>query len=290
MFERNADRSRLLLAGIWAAIAGLLAVLLTQVTTPMLVVWLWLAMGMLVATIAKPVPVTGTAAKVAVTIGCVLLLAFAYAGASWFYADMPAQRATQEQDLVVALELMDRAIAINPLPQEYWRAPGTRLDAELWGAAGAGATTEQLQTLADRSIARHEAAVLHDPEDSLTRTLFVHALNQRQQLVPDDAVAKRAVAAAQELAAKWPNMPDAVLELGRAQLQAGLIAEAERSAETATRLDPGFSYAWLTLGEARTAAGDYEGALKALEMAVRLDPADSDARSKLNRLQQSRAQ
>lgn len=288
-FGRSANRSSLLLAGTFAAVAGLLATLLTQPTTPMVVVWLWLTMGMLVATQGKPVPAGALAAKGAIAAAAIALIAYALIGVSWLHADTLAQQATRQTDYRSALQLTDRAIAANSLPQAYWRAPGTLLDTELWGEVGAGAPGQQVLALADESVSRYAAAVGHDAQDPLSRTMYVHALNQRQRLSPDTQVADRAVSAGVELARTWPNMPDAVVELARAQLQANLLVDAKANAEQAAVLDPKFEYAWLTLGEVRDAAGDRTGALQALEQAVQLDPTDPDAANLLKQLRGSLA-
>lgn len=286
-FGRSRDRSHLLASAAWAAVVGMIVMLLTQVTTPMVVVWLWLAMGILVATLATPLETVELPGKAVAAVLCVALIAYALVGVRWVYADSLRAQSTGERDYVVALTLLDRAIAANSLPQEYWRARGVLLDSTVWAAVGGGATAEQIRGLADSSVARHAAAVSHDPEDPLARTLHVHALNQRQQLIPDAAVADRAVSEGLELARRFPAMPDAFTELARAQLDAGLLVEAQLSAQKATELDPKFSYAWLTLGEARSAAGDRTGALGAFQEAVRLDPTDSDAAAQLERLRKT---
>ncbi|MDR3687482.1 MAG: O-antigen ligase family protein [Coriobacteriia bacterium] len=282
LFGADDARSRILVAGAWASVIALVTVLLFEPATPVVVVWLWLSLGILASAQARTAPIDSNLARAAGIAVSVLLVAFSCWGASWFYADVYARRALDSATLPEAESNLSSARAINPLAQQYYILSGQRNDELLWSAVNANAPHEEIAALADASVSAYSRAVNHDPQDPIAASRYVHALNQEQLLAPAPATAALALVVAQSAEDRWPNVPDVVLELARAQFQAGQLAPAENSAIRAATLDPGFEYAWLTIGQVRIARGDRAGATTALTTAVKLDPSDSEAVSTLS--------
>jgi|GEM_PF-1964760 len=283
-FRRDAGDARLAYSAMWAGVVALAVTLLSGVTTPMVVVWLWLGMGAVVAARSHKFTTPGSVSRALASVVAALLVGYAMWGLMWLRADNLAAQARTQADLTTAIRLLDVGIEANPLPQQYRLMRGGIHDAYLGSAVAAGASQVDVLDAADRVIDSYRMAVQADPTDALASIQLLHAYNQRYELAADDAAAASALRLAESVGAEWPDMPDVRNESARAHMHVDDLRTAEEDARAAVSLDPAFAYAWLTLGEVLERSGRAEEAAQAVGTAVELDPSDPSAVLKLEEL------
>lgn len=101
--------------------------------------------------------------------------------------------------------------------------------------------------------------------------------------LPDTAagIKQEAHQAAEQLAQRYPESPDALAVLARVQRLSGKTAEADRTWRRVVELDPARVDAYLEMAEAAVRRGDFAEAASAAEKALQHDPYHIEARNLL---------
>ncbi len=233
---------RLMLAALWSGFVGMVAALSLGVTMPELTVWMWLMLGMLLASTARRVTTTPKGVLVAAgSIGALL----AVWAASWLVADVMAGYAMKGQVGADQAATLAAAKRVNPLAQEYrW------LHAEALAKLGVeelrGGQPTGAETLA-RAVDAYAASAAADPEDMLLRIAYAEFLLYVDSLQPGAGFAQKAVVPAEEARQLGPTSALALVSLAKVYAAAGMQAKAVEVARLARSIAP--EYSMQTLGE-----------------------------------------
>lgn len=159
--------------------------------------------------------------------------------------------AHQARDLGMAVELFERAVAVQPQSADF-RAS---LAAALMGTGAA-----------ERALAEFDAALRLNPG-------CLEALYNSAQLLQDRGRLRDAMARLRKLLKREPAHPEATIRLGRICLAPELDAEGSADPERVAAL--------YRAGTLHQAQGDFGPAIACFEKAVALDPHHADARNDL---------
>jgi tetratricopeptide (TPR) repeat protein len=284
-FGSNHRSALPVMCGIWAGVIGLLATLFSSVATPPVILWLWVGAAMLAATRATTVKVKdGIGYRAGLGVAVSFAVVFALFGASWGVADHLATLARDEADPIVAEQYAQRAIAVNPLPEEYWFLQASASEDALAQALAAGAMDDSARELGRSMQDRYTAAAEHDTFDMNARVRLLAVENRMAEVFGGSEAKAQALGDAKTAAARWPKGPMVVNQLARAQLNAGHPDDARASARKAVGLSPKFADAWQTLGLALRAKGDTKSAAEAFTRAAELDPSGTEGATQLQDL------
>src|SRR5579872_1131207 len=159
--------------------------------------------------------------------------------------------AHQARDLGMAVELFERAVAVQPQSADF-RAS---LAAALMGTGAA-----------ERALAEFDVALRLNPG-------CLEALYNSAQLLQDRGRLRDAMARLRKLLKREPAHPEATIRLGRICLAPELDAEGSADPERVAAL--------YRAGTLHQAQGDFGPAIACFEKAVALDPHHADARNDL---------
>jgi O-antigen ligase len=235
--------NRVRLASLWAVLIGLTTALCFGVSVPIVSIWLWLTVGLLLAPLSRRVP-TLPRAVFAISAGIGVALAL-WAG-SWLVADVIVGRATQLTPGPQQVAELDMAARLNPLAQGYrWQVAEALLN-ETLAEQSAGQSPTAVDQMMLGVLSRYDALVQADPGDSLVRVAYVNLLVGFAARHPGSNAAQRAVDVALDASRLAPHSAVVLTALARAYQIAGRPADADRTARLARLIAP--DYAVQTLG------------------------------------------
>lgn len=232
----NTEPARPLPAAIWAALLGLVVALVFGVTLPGVSVWLWLAVGLLLAPIAHEL---AAPPKAALAAGAVIGVALALWAGSWLVADVFVGWAMQQQVGPDQVSALQTAVSINPISPDYrWLYAEALVNLAMAERAGQSAETVDAASAAGVSAFYVAAAV--DRGDPMVRVALAGVLLKLAAGGSGDA-AQRAVQVAQEAVRLAPHNPAALVVLARAFQATGRGPEAEAEARLARSIAPAYA-------------------------------------------------
>lgn len=242
--HRGAGPARLLLVSVWGALVGMAVALAFGVTTPAVAVWLWIAVGLLLAPLSQP---ARTPHKALLALGAVCGIALAVWAGSWMYADVLVGHAMGTVPGPAQVAELETAARLDPLAANYrWLAAEAIVNEAVAGQK-AGASAQAVDETIVRAISSYETAVSANPGDALVRTAFANVLVGYAARHPGSGAAQRAVDVAAQAVALAPRNPAALAALARAYEVSGRRADAEATARLAREVAP--AYAAQTLGD-----------------------------------------
>jgi O-antigen ligase len=234
---------RLLSVALWGALVGMMTALTLGVGLPDVSVWLWLAVGLLLAPAAHRVPAPQRAV---LTTAGVLGIAIALWAGSWLVADVVVGRAMKREAGPVQVSELETAVRLNPLSQNYREFVADALVNEALAGQRAGSSPQTVEESMRRAVSAYEAAGTADRGDMYTRVKLANLLVQFATVHPESDAARRAVEAAQDAVRLAPHNATTLVALARAYEAAGSLDEAGKTARLARSVAP--AYAAQTLG------------------------------------------
>jgi O-antigen ligase len=234
---------RTLLVAVWGGFVGLVVALLFGVTVPAVSVWVWLAIGMLLAPLASTARVPARAwSACAVAAGLALVV---WAG-TWTVADVMVGQAMELAPGPAQVSELEGSVAWNPLAANYRWLVADALVAQAVADQKAGAGAAAVDATIVRALDAYAAAADADRGDALVRAAYANTLVGYAVQHPGSDAAARAVAVAQEAVRLAPGNPAVLAALARAYQVAGRHDEAVATARLAREVAP--EYAAQTLG------------------------------------------
>lgn len=235
---------QLLFVSLWSGLIGLVATLVFSVTLPGVVVWLWLAVGLLLAPTSREV--TRAVPKAVPFAVAALGVALAVWAATWQVADVVVGRAIQDPPSASQVAAYASAARLNPLALNYRWLVAEGLINQSIAEQNAGQDPTRVAELQQRGIAAFKSAAASDPGDPMVRIALANVLVGYAAEHPESDAAVRATAVAEEAVGFAPNNPAALAALARAYDVSGRRDEANAAARLARRIAP--EYASQTLG------------------------------------------
>ena len=236
-------RSRLLFLALWGALIGMIVALTFGVTMPEVSVWLWLAIGLLLAPISHRVP---AAPRAVLASGVAVGVAVALWAGSWLVADFVVGRAMQQEAGPAQVSALEMAVRLNPLAGNYRGLAADALVNEALAEQRAGQSAQTVDATMRRALSAYNAAAEADRGDVLVRVALANALDGYAATHPGSDAAQSAVRAAQDASRLAPHNAVALVILARAYEAAGLHDDAEKTARLARSIAP--AYSMQTLG------------------------------------------
>jgi O-antigen ligase len=277
----GAPQARLPVIAVWAAVVGLLAYLLSGVAVPGVSLYLWVGLGLLVATRARPLaaePSRTTLMAAAVGASVLLLAAVAWS-ATTLNADRLLARGLTSTAAADKTDAFDRAVGANPLGADYqYRRADSGLDrfraATGLGQDGTAAVTafEKTRVDVEEAVERFRA----DPRNHVTQATL---LNEATAAGLGDFSAEAASAARRGLDAS-PSDPRALYQLAVATARTGDLEGAEAILLRLVDMTPDSLRVRLLLGDVYATMGDDARAAEQYDAARAIDPSDPDVRSR----------
>ncbi|MDR3687081.1 MAG: O-antigen ligase family protein [Coriobacteriia bacterium] len=234
--------------GLWATFVGAVVALSVAVTLGAVTVWLWLVLGLLVASSATAASVR--VPKPVVAAGVVLGVGVAIWSSTWLVADVQVGYGMNLAPGPEQIATLAAASRLNPLVINYrWIAAESYVSSAL-AAQKAGATPSQVDSMIAQSFPAYEDALAADTTNALVRTAYANVLVGYAARHPETNAAQRAVAVAGEAVALAPYNPATLAALARAYRVSGQLAKAEETARLARSIAPEYSSQTLgTLGQ-----------------------------------------
>jgi len=238
-----AGPAKLQLLGLWAALIGLAVALLFGVASPPAVVWLWLTVGLLLASVSHLV---GTPPRPLLLVGAGLGVAVSLFAGSWIVADVIVGRAIQFPPGPVQVSEVEKAVRVAPLSPFYrWLLADTLVTQSI-AEQRAGAPSPVYDATTVRALGAYEAAANANPGDPLVHTGYASVLTAYAARHADSGAGEKAIGVAREAVALAPRNPAALGALARAYEVSGRHDEAVATALLARDVAP--EYSMQTLG------------------------------------------
>lgn len=235
---------RLLLAAVWAALLGTGVSLLLGLTTPMVSVWLWLAVGLLLAPLSRPI--TRTVPRAVFVAVATLGLAVAAWAVSWLVADVAVSQATRQPAGPSQVSELQSAVRLDPLVNKYRWLVAEAIVSEALAEQSAGQSRQAVDETMQRAISAYDAAASADPGDALVHVALANILVSFAARHPGGDAAGRALGAALYAAKLAPRNAAVLVALATAYEAAGRHEEAQTTARLAREVAP--AYSMQTLG------------------------------------------
>lgn len=228
---------------VWSMLVGLMVALAFGVTDPGVSVWLWLTVGLLLATTSKPVRKAATALPVA---GIAAGLVMAIFVGSLAAADLVAGWADQQPIGPERAAGFESAARINPLSPSYrWLFAESLVD-EAVAAQQAGQGQTTVDALTRQGIAAFYEATAADRGDAMVHVALANVLTNFARQSAQAGSAQEAVQVALDAAKLAPRNPAVLAALAEAYRVDGREADAQNAAHLAHTVAP--AYAMQTLG------------------------------------------
>ena len=230
---------RLLLAAVWAAVLGMVASLLVGLTTPMVTVWLWLAVGVLLAPLSRPVTrrVPGAVFATVATLGVAVAL---WTG-TWLVADVLVRQATQKTVGSAQVSELQTAVRLNPLVNKYRWLTAEAIVSEALAEQSVAQSRQAVDETMQRAISAYEAAASADPGDPLVHVALANILVSFAARHPGVDAAERALGVALYAAKLAPRSAPVLVALATAYEATGRHGEAQTTARLAREVAPVYS-------------------------------------------------
>lgn len=283
VFARGKGPERLLLASLWAAVAGYLLYLLFGLSVTGSTIFLWLAMGVLlspgahardVAPVSRAVALVPVVAAV-VIVGIVLNARLLVADHHYLQGRIMLQG-------TASTDALARAVELNPYNDMYRLSLGDAWyklfasSALSYASSGDEATRDQALRYLAQAEAGFRDTIAYVPYEYDTYVFFANLYNQAAYYIsPQFYTQAVEVARLGVLVSEHGPAVRVQLAVGLAGL--GQVEEAIRELEVATSLDSRYQDAWLILGDTYRTAGRTDDARAAFEHVLRRSPDNADA-------------
>jgi len=274
---RNAfgvDRSsaQLLLGGFWAASAAYIVYLMAGLSVPSTTSWLWIALGVLAASSARPRALGATVAfKSAAAVASVLAVVALVLIGRMLSADYAYLAARNMPVSDARLAFAERAVRLNPAMDPYRTQLGIVHFDTMRSLLGAGQTdAAREQVLAAAAVLGE--AIARTPREYENYNLLAHIYLSAGELLGDAELLDKGEATAREGLKVMPRTPSLEFQVGRALYRKGEYAAAAKALESAVDADPEYGEAWSLLAAVYKELGRAEDQAKAqarAEQAVR---------------------
>jgi hypothetical protein len=233
----------MLLVALWGALIGTIVALVFGVTVPAVSVWLWLTVGLLLASVSHRVPVPRKAVLAA---GAGLGVALALWAGSWLVADVVVGRGMEMGPGPTQVSELEAAARLDPISPNYRWLVADALVNEALAQQSAGGSPQAVDETMLRAISAYDAAASANRGDAMLRAAFANVLVGYASRHPGTDAARRAVDVALEAVALAPRNPAALGALARAYEVSGRHDDAVKTARLAREVAP--AYAQQTLG------------------------------------------
>jgi O-antigen ligase len=241
--RRAKGPARMLLVALWGALIGMIVALVFGVTVPAVSVWLWLTVGLLLASVSHRAPVPRRAVLAA---GAGLGVALALWAGSWLVADVVVGRAMEMGPGPTQVSELEAAVRLDPISPNYRWLVADALVNEALAQQSAGGSPQAVDETMLRAISAYDAAASANRGDAMLRAAFANILVGYASRHPGTDAARRAVDVALEAVALAPRNPAALGALARAYEVSGRHDDAMKTARLAREVAP--AYAQQTLG------------------------------------------
>jgi hypothetical protein len=236
--------ARMLPLALWAALIGLIVTLTFETTLPGVTVWLWLAVGLLLAPISQPIAQPKRAVLVA---AAVIGVALALWAGSWLVADVAVGRAMQMQPGPAQVAELENAARLDPITPNYgWRVADAIVN-EALAQQRAGQTAQAVDATMLGALTAYDAAAKADHGNALLRARPTPTCSSATPRVTPRPM--RPLRPSGSRWRPWRSRPATLAALGalaRAHDVSGRHADAQSAARLARQVTP--DYAAQTLG------------------------------------------
>ncbi|MDO8848062.1 MAG: O-antigen ligase family protein [Coriobacteriia bacterium] len=299
-FEKGGAGRNLVLAGLWAAVAGYVVHLMFGLSVTGSTIMMWLAMGVLLSTTSVEHEVKAPSWQAlgvgAAVVLCLLgtILNVRYIAADTHY--LAGRVLTTGTDRVAEIE---RAIELNPYNDMYrlelgtaWRDLFKSSAAQYLETVTAGAPDSAVLYRAldyyTRAEAAYEDMIRYVPQEYDTYVFLANLHNEAATYIKSD-YAERAVDVAERGIAVEEYGPAIRVQAAMAYLLLDRPDEAVAELEVATELDPNYTQAFMILAEAYERTGRIDEARAALVHVLERYPTNAEAQAALDSLEASAA-
>ena len=287
-FSPGESQRSVVLAGMWAAVAGYLVYLALSPSVVGATFVAWVLLGVLLVPISRSVEVKSPFVWLVLGGAGLLILGGAWVSVASLRADALAFRALTGPDTAARIAAADAASRIAPWETSYRSLQvQTRIEAfneaalAVAKANSQGASPDQATSVArqvlDDALARIDEATAFNSQDYGLLVNRAVLLNRASSLFGISYAAEAEIAA-REAQVLRPTGADAIMQLGLARANQGRLPEAIASLKQALDLDPGFAQASLLLARVMKTRGQTAEARAVLEAALeRKRPSEGDA-------------
>ncbi|MBN1192243.1 MAG: O-antigen ligase family protein [Coriobacteriia bacterium] len=297
-FAKGGGHRNLLLAGIWAAVAGYVVHLMFGLSVTGSTIMMWLCMGVLLGTASVEREVRAPSAKVAgITLVVALLAVGTALNTQYIIADthyLTGRVMTSGTERVAEIQ---RAIELNPYNDMYRLELGAawrdlfRASAEQYAQSRLEGTEDpvmrqQALNLYDRAVEAYDDVIDYVPQEYDTYVFLANLHNEAATYI-DTGYASRAIDVAQRGVTVEEYGPAIRAQLAIALLLSGRVDEAIAELEYATSLDSNYRQAFVMLAEAYRRDGRIDEARAALGHVLERFPSDWEAQAALEELEAS---
>lgn len=300
VFSRGSGMSRMLIAALWAAVAGYVVHLLFGLSVTGSTIFLWLSMGLLLSLSATERQIgTHRWGAVAATVVVAVVLLAGVANIRFIMADNAYLKGRLVSQGIERVEMIERAIELNPYNDMYRLELGVawqdlfRASAQAYaqsvasGSPDAQARSAAEQTL-QNAITGYNDMIEFVPEEYDTYVFLTNLYNEAGAYL-DAAYYADAVEIGLRGVEVEPFGPAVRVQLASAALSLGQTDVAIEHLEMATSLDPNFVQAFASLGDAYRVAGRAQDAREAYEYVLQRAPGDAIATAGIAALESTAA-
>lgn len=231
-------RTRMLLAGLWAALVGQVAALALGVTMPEVTVWLWLTVGLLLASASSRVAVWP---KGVLALGAVLGVVMAVWAGSWLAADYTTGRAIAAGTGAEQIAGLETAVRLNPLAQEYKWLLAEALATKALDDRKSGENAQAVDALQAQALEAYESASAADRGNVLVRLAYARYLLYLNSASPNPELIQRAIRPTEEALSLSPVNAQALVTAALVYQAAGRPDDARKAEQLARSVAPAYS-------------------------------------------------